>query len=69
MWSYGSTSPAAAARGPASPPVSRSAGATATDLLERPLTDTPEPEVADGAVKLTLRPFELVTLRLARAQA
>ncbi|WP_405891073.1 glycosyl hydrolase-related protein [Streptomyces sp. NBC_00133] len=45
------------------------AGATATDLLERPLTDTPEPEVADGAVKLTLRPFELVTLRLARAQA
>lgn len=40
---------------------------TATDLLERQLADVPEPELAGGAVKLTLRPFELVTLRLARA--
>jgi alpha-mannosidase len=43
------------------------ADVTATDLLERPLADAPEPELAGGAVKLTLRPFELVTLRLARA--
>ncbi|MDX3854258.1 alpha-mannosidase [Streptomyces sp. AK02-01A] len=38
----------------------------ATDLLERPLTDTEQPELADGAVRLSLRPFELVTLRLTR---
>ncbi|MDQ0945353.1 glycoside hydrolase family 38 C-terminal domain-containing protein [Streptomyces sp. V1I1] len=43
------------------------ADVTATDLLERPLADAPEPELEGGAVKLTLRPFELVTLRLARA--
>ncbi|MET7714225.1 hypothetical protein [Streptomyces sp. NPDC005407] len=41
--------------------------ASATDLLERPLADAPEPELAGGAVKLMLRPLELVTLRLARA--
>jgi alpha-mannosidase len=31
------------------------------------LADAPEPELVGGAVKLTLRPFELVTLRPARA--
>ncbi|WP_328680931.1 glycosyl hydrolase-related protein [Streptomyces sp. NBC_00322] len=45
------------------------AAAVATDLLERPLADAPTPELADGAVKLSLRPFELVTLRLARSRA
>ncbi|MEJ8633433.1 MULTISPECIES: alpha-mannosidase [Streptomyces] len=43
-------------------------GVVATDLLERPLADVPQPELADGAVRLSLRPFELVTLRLARPQ-
>jgi alpha-mannosidase len=38
-----------------------------TDLLERPSADAAKPELAEGAVRLTLRPFELVTLRLARA--
>ncbi|MEV7084897.1 glycoside hydrolase family 38 C-terminal domain-containing protein [Streptomyces sp. NPDC093085] len=46
-------------------------GIAVTDLLERPLTAAPEgaqaaPEVRDGAVLLSLRPFELVTLRLTR---
>ncbi|WP_234386560.1 alpha-mannosidase [Streptomyces sp. ERV7] len=40
----------------------------ATDLLERPLAEGVRPELADGAVRLTLRPFELVTLRLARTR-
>jgi alpha-mannosidase len=35
-----------------------------TDLLERPLEDAPVR--ADGAVALTLRPFQLVTLRFRR---
>ncbi|MFI2367927.1 alpha-mannosidase [Streptomyces sp. NPDC018833] len=38
----------------------------ATDLLERPLADAARPELANGAVLLILRPFELVTLRLFR---
>ncbi|MBT2367424.1 alpha-mannosidase [Streptomyces sp. ISL-10] len=38
----------------------------ATDLLERPLADAPRPELVGGAALLTLRPFELVTLRLVR---
>ncbi|MEU9014877.1 glycoside hydrolase family 38 C-terminal domain-containing protein [Streptomyces sp. NPDC048479] len=42
--------------------------AAATDLLERPSADAPRLELADGAVKLTLRPFQLVTLRLARSR-
>jgi alpha-mannosidase len=42
------------------------AGATVTDLLERPLTDAAAPERDGDAVTLSLRPFELVTLRLAR---
>ncbi|WP_405984319.1 alpha-mannosidase [Streptomyces sp. NBC_00872] len=53
-------------------------GLEATDLLERPLRDAgpaegeerPEtrerPELTDGAVRLSLRPFELITLRLTR---
>lgn len=36
---------------------------TATDLLERPLADVDPLEVTAGSVALTLRPFELVTLR------
>ncbi|MEU1891461.1 alpha-mannosidase [Streptomyces pristinaespiralis] len=43
------------------------AGVLATDLLERTLDDVPAPELVDGSVPLSLRPFELVTLRLARA--
>ncbi|MYT25678.1 hypothetical protein GTW69_36340, partial [Streptomyces sp. SID7760] len=46
----------------------RLAGATETDLLERPLpgqaVSGPAP---DGAVALTLRPFQIVTVRLHRA--
>ncbi|MEU9344051.1 glycoside hydrolase family 38 C-terminal domain-containing protein [Streptomyces sp. NPDC048278] len=41
------------------------ADVTATDLLERPLPDTPEQ--VGNSVGLRLRPFELVTLRLRRA--
>ncbi|MFG3023310.1 alpha-mannosidase [Streptomyces sp. NPDC048254] len=40
------------------------AGVGVTDLLERPLPDTPER--AGNRVTVRLRPFELVTLRLAR---
>ncbi|NED13905.1 glycoside hydrolase family 38 C-terminal domain-containing protein [Streptomyces sp. SID9124] len=36
----------------------------ATDLLERPLSDAPVPESDGEGVRLSLRPFELVTLRL-----
>ncbi|NGO81041.1 alpha-mannosidase [Streptomyces sp. YC504] len=39
---------------------------TATDLLERPLPDAPSYAVVDGEVELSLRPFELVTLRFTR---
>ncbi|MFI9026477.1 alpha-mannosidase [Streptomyces sp. NPDC053560] len=41
--------------------------AYATDLLERPLADTPPYAVADGGrVTLALRPFQILTLRLSR---
>lgn len=41
------------------------ASATATDLLERPLTDAPGyPVGEDGGVAVSLRPFEILTLRL-----
>ncbi|WNI23836.1 glycoside hydrolase family 38 C-terminal domain-containing protein [Streptomyces sp. ITFR-16] len=39
----------------------------ACDLLERPLADAPAPERDGEGVRLALRPFELVTLRIARA--
>ncbi|MFJ9538544.1 alpha-mannosidase [Streptomyces sp. NPDC101225] len=39
------------------------AGARVTDLLERPLADA---EVVDGGVPVTLRPFQILTLRLRR---
>ncbi|WP_127355779.1 alpha-mannosidase [Actinacidiphila soli] len=42
------------------------AGATVSDLLERPVSPV---SVADGRVELTLRPFEIVTLRLTRDNA
>ncbi|MFI7337556.1 alpha-mannosidase [Streptomyces sp. NPDC050085] len=38
----------------------------ATDLLERPLADAPAYTVEEGEVALSLRPFELVTLRFTR---
>ncbi|MBP0458849.1 alpha-mannosidase [Streptomyces montanisoli] len=41
-------------------------GATATDLLERPLADAPAPDRTGDAVTLSLRPFELRTLRFTR---
>jgi alpha-mannosidase len=40
---------------------------TVTDLLERPLTDAATPRRDGDRVTLSLRPFELVTLRLTRA--
>ncbi|RVU27809.1 alpha-mannosidase [Streptomyces antnestii] len=43
------------------------AAATATDLLERPLADAAAPERDGERITLSLRPFELVTLRLKRA--
>jgi alpha-mannosidase len=39
------------------------AGAQITDLLERPLEDA---GITDGAVAVTLRPFQILTLRLRR---
>ncbi|MEU1853194.1 glycoside hydrolase family 38 C-terminal domain-containing protein [Streptomyces sp. NPDC019990] len=39
------------------------AGAQITDLLERPLEDA---VIADGGVSVTLRPFQILTLRLRR---
>ncbi|MFF1685299.1 alpha-mannosidase [Streptomyces sp. NPDC058254] len=43
------------------------AAAAATDLLERPLADATDPERDGDRITLSLRPFELVTLRLKRA--
>lgn len=40
---------------------------TVTDLLERPLADAAAPRRDGDRVTLSLRPFELVTLRLTRA--
>ncbi|MFD7320418.1 alpha-mannosidase [Streptomyces sp. NPDC059875] len=46
-------------------------GVTVCDLLERPLDDVPAGAVTvtDGALRLTLRPFQLLTLRFARSGA
>ncbi|MEV5600728.1 glycoside hydrolase family 38 C-terminal domain-containing protein [Streptomyces sp. NPDC052299] len=44
----------------------RATGVVATDLLERPLAGAPVPESDGEGVRLSLRPFELVTLRLTR---
>jgi alpha-mannosidase len=41
-------------------------GVTVTDLLERPLADAAPVAIGDAAVPLDLRPFEIITLRLAR---
>jgi alpha-mannosidase len=43
------------------------AAVTETDLLERPLDGARTYDVAENSVRLTLRPFEVVTLRLRRA--
>ncbi|MER7203762.1 alpha-mannosidase [Streptomyces sp. CB01635] len=43
------------------------AAAATTDLLERPLADAADPERVGDRITLSLRPFELVTLRLKRA--
>jgi alpha-mannosidase len=43
------------------------AQAKIVDLLERPLDGAPLPLGPDGSVALSLRPFQIVTLRLARA--
>ncbi|WP_329320095.1 MULTISPECIES: alpha-mannosidase [unclassified Streptomyces] len=40
---------------------------TVTDLLERPLADAVPPERDGDRISLSLRPFQLVTLRLTRA--
>ncbi|MEU6373092.1 glycoside hydrolase family 38 C-terminal domain-containing protein [Streptomyces sp. NPDC046909] len=42
------------------------AGAKVTDLLERPLTE--DEAAVDGAVPVALRPFQILTLRLKRAE-
>ena len=42
------------------------AGAEVNDLLERPLAGE-QVSVEGGAVAVTLRPFQILTLRLARA--
>ncbi|MEU5892994.1 glycoside hydrolase family 38 C-terminal domain-containing protein [Streptomyces sp. NPDC047461] len=42
------------------------AGAKVTDLLERPLTE--DEAAVDGMVPVTLRPFQILTLRLKRAE-
>ncbi|MEU6122372.1 glycoside hydrolase family 38 C-terminal domain-containing protein [Streptomyces sp. NPDC047123] len=42
------------------------ASVAVTDLLERPLDGVAAPELAADAVTVTLRPFELVTLRFTR---
>ncbi|MFG2196942.1 alpha-mannosidase [Streptomyces sp. NPDC048639] len=46
-------------------------GVVATDLLERAVMDASDqsPRLEDGAVTLSLRPFELVTLRFSLARA
>ncbi|NGO69593.1 alpha-mannosidase, partial [Streptomyces boncukensis] len=44
------------------------ASATETDLLERPLPHGSHP-VEDGAVRVALRPFQILTLRLGRSAA
>ncbi|MEV4062443.1 alpha-mannosidase [Nonomuraea dietziae] len=41
-------------------------GVAVTDLLERPLADVAAPELTDASVAVSLRPFELVTLRFSR---
>jgi alpha-mannosidase len=38
--------------------------ATATDLLERPLDDPTSHRITQGTVRLSLRPFQILTLRL-----
>ena len=43
------------------------ASAEVTDLLERPSADAPVEVAPDGGVPLTLRPFQVLTLRLRRA--
>ncbi|MEU1179927.1 glycoside hydrolase family 38 C-terminal domain-containing protein [Streptomyces sp. NPDC005820] len=43
------------------------ASAETTDLLERPLPDPASHRVTDGEVHLTLRPFQILTLRLRRS--
>ncbi|MDX3231060.1 alpha-mannosidase [Streptomyces sp. ME19-01-6] len=45
------------------------ASALVTDLLERPLDDPASHQVTDGSVRLTLRPFQILTLRLRPAAA
>ena len=42
------------------------AGAQVTDLLERPLPDETAEIDGDGAIAVTLRPFQVLTLRLRR---
>ncbi|WP_411139731.1 alpha-mannosidase [Streptomyces sp. x-80] len=44
------------------------AGAVTTDLLERPTDDGPAIERDGNTVRMALRPFQIVTLRLTRAQ-
>ncbi|MEE4543132.1 glycoside hydrolase family 38 C-terminal domain-containing protein [Streptomyces sp. V4-01] len=40
------------------------AAAAVTDLLERPVADEGSHQVTEGGVRLTLRPFQILTLRL-----
>ena len=62
-WSCASTRRAATGPRSPSPPTGRIIAASRCNLLEEPAGSF---EVSDGIVALTLRPFELVTLRLTR---
>jgi alpha-mannosidase len=42
------------------------AGVEVVDLLERPLPETAPPVGPDGTIAVTLRPFQILTLRLRR---
>ncbi|SFE90598.1 alpha-mannosidase [Actinacidiphila alni] len=42
--------------------------AVLTDLLERPLPDAPAPASGQGDVRLALRPFQMVTVRIPRGE-
>ncbi|GAA5152939.1 glycoside hydrolase family 38 C-terminal domain-containing protein [Pseudonocardia eucalypti] len=44
-------------------------GVVVTDLLERPLPDAPALSLAEDGVALSLRPFQILTLRFSRTEA
>ena len=67
-WWSGSTRRSAPGPAAASASGSRSSPVTMTDLLERP-SDDGRLALHDGGVELTLRPFQVLTLRLTRPRS